>query len=46
MAIVEAMKMENELKAAAAGVVARVAVTAGQPVEKGAIMIEFEAEAA
>ncbi len=46
VAIVEAMKMENELKAAAAGVVARVAVTAGQPVEKGAIMIEFEAEAA
>jgi len=45
VAIVEAMKMENELKAAAAGVVARVSVSAGQPVEKGAIMIEFEAEA-
>ncbi|HEU5208987.1 MAG TPA: biotin/lipoyl-containing protein [Longimicrobiales bacterium] len=46
VAIVEAMKMENELKADAAGVVARIAVTAGQAVEKGTIMIEFEAEAA
>lgn len=46
VAIVEAMKMENELKADAAGVVARVAVTAGQAVEKGTVMIEFEAEAA
>ncbi|NLG60896.1 MAG: biotin/lipoyl-binding protein [Candidatus Cloacimonetes bacterium] len=46
VAIVEAMKMENELKADAAGVVARVAVAAGQAVEKGAIMIEFEVEAA
>jgi len=44
--IIEAMKMENELKADAAGVVARVAVAAGQAVEKGAIMIEFEVEAA
>lgn len=44
--VVEAMKMENELKADAAGVVARVAVAAGQAVEKGAIMIEFEVEAA
>jgi pyruvate carboxylase subunit B len=42
VAIVEAMKMENELKADAEGVVARVAVAAGQTVEKGAVMIEFE----
>ncbi len=44
VAIVEAMKMENELKVDAGGVVARIAVQAGQAVEKGAVMIEFEAE--
>lgn len=43
VAIVEAMKMENELKAEADGVVARVCVEAQQVVEKGAVMIEFEA---
>ena len=40
--VVEAMKMENELKSPADGVVARVAVTAGQAVEKGALLIAFE----
>ena len=45
VAIVEAMKMENELKADAEGVVARILVAAGQAVEKGAVMIEFEAAA-
>jgi biotin carboxyl carrier protein len=45
VAIVEAMKMENELKAEAPGVVARVLVAAGQPVEKGAVLVEFEAPA-
>lgn len=45
VAIIEAMKMENDLKAPAAGVVSRVAVEAGAPVEKGAVMIEFRAEA-
>lgn len=43
--IIEAMKMENELKAEAAGVVSRVLVTAGQAVEKGAVLVEFEADA-
>ncbi len=46
VAIVEAMKMENELKADAPGVVSRVTVQPGQAVEKGTVMIEFEAEAA
>jgi len=40
--IVEAMKMENELKAEAAGVVARILVRHGQAVEKGAVLVEFE----
>lgn len=44
VAIVEAMKMENDLKAENNGVVARVLVEAGEPVEKGAILVEFEAE--
>jgi pyruvate carboxylase subunit B len=39
--IIEAMKMENELKADAAGVVSKVLVTAGTAVEKGAVLIEF-----
>jgi biotin carboxyl carrier protein len=43
IAIIEAMKMENELRAEAAGVVARVLVAPGQPVEKGAVLVEFEA---
>ncbi len=41
--IVEAMKMENELKAEAAGVVARIHVQEGQAVDKGAVLVEFEA---
>jgi pyruvate carboxylase subunit B len=40
--IIEAMKMENELRAEAAGKVARVLVQPGQAVEKGAVLIEFE----
>jgi biotin carboxyl carrier protein len=40
--IMEAMKMENELKADVAGVVSRVLVTSGQAVEKGTVLIEFE----
>jgi pyruvate carboxylase subunit B len=40
--IVEAMKMENELKAPAAGTVARIEVQPGQTVEKGATLIVFE----
>lgn len=41
--VLEAMKMENEIKARGTGVVARVLVTPGQAVEKGAPLIEFEA---
>lgn len=41
--IVEAMKMENELKAESAGRVVRVRVEAGQAVEKGAVLVELEA---
>ncbi len=41
--IIEAMKMENELKAEAAGVVYRILVAAGQAVEKGAVLVEFAA---
>ena len=40
--VVEAMKMENELKAPADGVVASVAVKAGQTVERGATLIVLE----
>lgn len=39
LVIVEAMKMENELKAPANGVIASIAVEAGQTVEKGAILL-------
>lgn len=45
VAIIEAMKMENELKAEAAGVVANVVVAAGTAVEKGTVLIEFAADA-
>ncbi len=40
--VMEAMKMENELKATAAGTVKRVAVTSGSAVEKGALLLEME----
>jgi len=42
--IIEAMKMENELKAEAAGVVARILVAAGEAVEKGTVLVEFRTE--
>ena len=41
--IIEAMKMENELRAEVGGTVARVLVQQGQAVEKGAVLVEFEA---
>jgi pyruvate carboxylase subunit B len=41
--IVEAMKMENELKAETGGVVSRIHVAPGKAVEKGAVLVEFEA---
>jgi pyruvate carboxylase subunit B len=40
--VLEAMKMENELKAAADGTVKTVRVATGEPVEKGQILVEFE----
>ena len=43
--VMEAMKMENELKAETDGVVSRVLIDAGQAVEKGAVLVEFEAAA-
>ncbi len=39
--IVEAMKMENELRAAAAARVERILVAPGEAVEKGQILVEF-----
>ncbi|HSK19085.1 MAG TPA: biotin/lipoyl-containing protein [Longimicrobiales bacterium] len=41
--VMEAMKMENELKAETDGIVARVLITPGQAVEKGTVLVEFEA---
>jgi len=43
LVVVEAMKMENELRAAAAGVVRRIHVSAGDAVEKGARLVEIDA---
>ena len=40
--IVEAMKMENELKAHSAGIVKEIKAKAGEPVEKNQILIVFE----
>jgi biotin carboxyl carrier protein len=42
LVVMEAMKMENELRATAAGRVKRVAVSPGAAVEKGATLIELE----
>lgn len=42
LVVLEAMKMENELRATARGVVRAVQVSAGQAVEKGALLLEFE----
>jgi biotin carboxyl carrier protein len=40
--VVEAMKMENELRAPADGVVASISVRAGATVEKGAVLLVLE----
>jgi biotin carboxyl carrier protein len=40
--VLEAMKMENELRAAAAGVVRTVRVRPGEAVEKGQVLVEFD----
>ncbi|HET9426472.1 MAG TPA: biotin/lipoyl-containing protein [Gemmatimonadaceae bacterium] len=42
LVVMEAMKMENELRAAAAGIVKSVNVTSGTAVEKGTVLIEME----
>lgn len=42
--IIEAMKMENELKADAPGVVSRILAQPGTAVEKGAVLVEFALE--
>ena len=39
--VLEAMKMENELKAAGPGVVDQILVKPGQAVEKGAVLVTF-----
>ena len=40
--VMEAMKMENELRAAASGTVKNVLVEPGKAVEKGTLLIEFQ----
>ena len=42
LVVMEAMKMENELRAAGAGRVKRVMVSPGTAVEKGALLLELE----
>ena len=42
--IMEAMKMENELRAEAGGVISRIHVSPGQAVEKGTVLVEFAPE--
>ena len=42
LVVIEAMKMENELRAPRAGTVAKVHVTPGEPVEKGAPLVTVE----
>jgi biotin carboxyl carrier protein len=44
LVVLEAMKMENELKSVAAGTVKAVRVSPGEAVEKGQVLVEFEAE--
>ena len=43
LVVMEAMKMENELRSAAAGIVAAVRVQAGVAVEKGSVLVELRA---
>ncbi len=43
LVVLEAMKMENELRAAGPGVVEQIHATPGQAVEKGAVLISFRA---
>jgi biotin carboxyl carrier protein len=43
LVIIEAMKMENEVRAPAAGTIARLSVSAGQTVEAGQLLCEIAA---
>lgn len=43
LVVIEAMKMENELRAGAAGTVSAVRVQPGAAVEKGAVLVELSA---
>lgn len=45
LVVLEAMKMENELRATGPAVVKGVKVKPGQPVEKGQVLVEFEVDA-
>lgn len=42
LVVMEAMKMENELRAPADGTVKAILAAPGQAVEKGAVLVEFE----
>lgn len=42
LVVMEAMKMENELRAPAAGIVRRIVTPPGSAVEKGALLLEME----
>jgi pyruvate carboxylase subunit B len=42
LVVLEAMKMENELKAPGAGTVGAVRAQAGEAVEKGQVLVEFQ----
>jgi pyruvate carboxylase subunit B len=44
LVVLEAMKMENEIKSPVAGRVAAVHVSGGQAVDKGMVMVEVTAE--
>jgi biotin carboxyl carrier protein len=46
LVVLEAMKMENEVKSPQDGVVAGIAVTAGQPVSAGEVLIRFASDPA
>jgi biotin carboxyl carrier protein len=41
MVVLEAMKMQNDLKAAGPGVVEHVSAEAGRTVEKGEVLVAF-----
>ena len=45
LVVVEAMKMENELKSEGPGVVATIRVEPGQAVNRGDVLVTFESEA-